>query len=199
MNLILSIIIPVYNKSPYIRKCLDSIIKSNILNIEVIVINDGSTDDSHKILKEYTKRFSQIVYIKSETNKGVSTARNIGLDKANGEYIIFIDIDDYVSSQYLSNIILHLQSSCDVYIWGITKLYPNNQTETITLPSYGTISQQQLKESFYIFQEKGLLGYVSNKAIKNSIVKKHNIRFNSQYTLAEDLDFYIQYYSYCTY
>ena len=91
----LSIIIPVFNTDEkYLRECLDSVIRQTMQEIEIICVNDGSTDGSLDILNEYSKKDSRIIVIDKE-NAGVSVARNYGIDRASGEYIMFLDSDDY--------------------------------------------------------------------------------------------------------
>lgn len=91
-----SVIIPIYNVGLYIRKCLDSIVNQTLKNIEIICINDGSTDNSIGIVEEYAKLDNRIKVIDFKENKGVSIARNTGINQANGEYISFIDPDDFI-------------------------------------------------------------------------------------------------------
>lgn len=93
-----SVIIPVYNTEKYLRNCLNSIITQTLREIEIICINDGSTDSSLEILREYAQRDDRFVVI-SQTNKGQSFARNKGIDVARGEYIAFVDSDDYLEKQ----------------------------------------------------------------------------------------------------
>ena len=92
----ISVIVPVYNVELYLSKCLDSLVHQTIESIEIIVVNDGSTDNSQKIIDEYKTKYPNKIksYIKS--NGGLSDARNYGIDKANGQYIGFVDSDDYV-------------------------------------------------------------------------------------------------------
>ena len=92
---LLSVIIPVYNVEPYLEQCLDSVINQTYKNLEIICINDGSSDNSLKILEKYQKKDSRIKLI-NQKNKGLSEARNAGLDVAKGEYIAFVDSDDYL-------------------------------------------------------------------------------------------------------
>lgn len=99
-NSVISIIIPVYNASKYIEKCLESIINQTYQSIEIIVINDGSKDNSLEILNEYASKDNRIKVIDKE-NGGVSSARNLGIDKATGKYIMFIDSDDYIEKDML--------------------------------------------------------------------------------------------------
>ena len=91
-----SVIVPVYNVYAYIDKCLNTLVNQTLTDIEIIVVNDGSPDNSEEIINKYLNSFSNIVYYKKE-NGGLSDARNYGLKKAHGEYIAFIDSDDYVS------------------------------------------------------------------------------------------------------
>ena len=96
-----SVIIPVYNVETYISKCISSVIEQSYKNIEIILIDDGSKDSSGKILDEYEKGDDRITVI-HQKNKGVSAARNRGLELASGDYVVFVDGDDWVDSNYVS-------------------------------------------------------------------------------------------------
>lgn len=112
----ISIIIPVYNVEKYLKMCLDSVINQTYQNLEIILINDGSTDNSGKICEEYKRADSRIILIHKE-NEGLSMARNTGLDIASGEYISFVDSDDYISRnmvETLYNRLLETQSDMAV-------------------------------------------------------------------------------------
>ena len=98
---LISIIIPVYNAKSYVSRCLDSIKAQDYTNWEVIIINDGSTDGVEDILNEYAEKDSRIKPINIE-NAGVSNARNVGLSKAIGEYVYFLDVDDWIETNTLS-------------------------------------------------------------------------------------------------
>ena len=100
MNEKITVIVPVYNVEHYLNKCLDSIIKQTYKNLEIIVVNDGSTDNSGIICQEYARKDNRIIYIEKE-NGGLSDARNVGLDKMTGSYVTFIDSDDWVESDYV--------------------------------------------------------------------------------------------------
>ncbi|AFR69392.1 glycosyltransferase/CDP-glycerol:poly(glycerophosphate) glycerophosphotransferase [Brachyspira pilosicoli B2904] len=99
-----SVIIPVYNVEEYLKECLDSVINQTLKEIEIICIDDCSTDSSYSILEEYAKKDSRIVLIKNKENMGVGYNRNIGIKEAKGEYIGFIDSDDYISEDYYENL-----------------------------------------------------------------------------------------------
>lgn len=91
-----SVIVPVYNTEKYLKKCLDSLVNQTLDDIEIIVINDCSPDNAKKILSEYEKKYKNIKVIHNKTNKGIGYNRNLGIEKASGKYIAFVDSDDYV-------------------------------------------------------------------------------------------------------
>ena len=96
-----SVIVPAYNASKYLKKCLDSLVNQTLKDIEIIVINDCSTDNTKDILKNYEAKHSNIKVIHNKVNKGIGYNRNLGMKKANGKYISFIDSDDYVDATFL--------------------------------------------------------------------------------------------------
>ena len=120
-----SIIIPVYNSSRYLRKCLDSVVKQTYQDIEIILVNDGSTDDSLTILKEYQKKYNNIV-IYDITNHGQGYARNLGLKNCHGNYVMFIDSDDYVDVDIVNKLVTNIRDS-DVAICDMYEVYDKNQ------------------------------------------------------------------------
>lgn len=103
----ISVIVPVYNTEKYLSRCLESIVNNNYRELEIVCINDGSSDNSLAILKEYQKQDSRIIVLDTP-NSGVSAARNMGLDYATGDYIAFVDSDDWVHKEYF-RILLHYQ------------------------------------------------------------------------------------------
>lgn len=105
INFKISVIIPVYNSEKYIEKCLDSVLNQTYKNFEIIVINDGSKDNSKEILEKYAKKYPNIIRHIEQENKGVAKTRNYGIQIAKGEYIAFIDNDDYIDNDYLENFV----------------------------------------------------------------------------------------------
>lgn len=114
----ISIIVPVYNAHKTLRRCLDSILKQDFSDIQIIAINDGSSDDSLDILKEYAFIDKRIDVINQE-NQGVSVARNKGIVSAKGEYIMFVDSDDYIEPQTCSSLLKYLKSDIQLVIFGL--------------------------------------------------------------------------------
>ena len=99
----LSIIVPIYNVDPYLRKCVDSLLMQDIQDYEIILVNDGSTDNSGEIAQQYADTYANVKLI-SQENKGLSVARNVGIKQANGKYIIFVDSDDYLQPNVLGEL-----------------------------------------------------------------------------------------------
>ena len=125
----LSIIIPIYNVERYLNKCIDSVINQNYDDYEVLLIDDGSIDYSGKICDRYSKEYS---FIKTfhKSNSGLSDARNYGITRATGEYIIFVDGDDFLQENVLSKIAEYLkQNKCEIMITRLVESFENENIE----------------------------------------------------------------------
>ena len=109
----ISVIVPVYNTGKYLDKCISSIVNQDYKNLQLILIDDGSSDNSLEILKKWELKDDRILIL-SEKHKGVSHARNIGIKKAEGEFIAFIDSDDWVIDKYFSTLISDVKDSIDI-------------------------------------------------------------------------------------
>lgn len=128
----ISIIIPVYNVEKYLRRCMDSILNQDYKNIEIILINDGSTDKSEYICKEYSERNKNIKFI-SQNNKGIAETRNIGLKHATGEYVTFLDSDDWVEGNIYSTLIRTAEEyNSDIVVCGYNKYYEGGRIQSVT-------------------------------------------------------------------
>ena len=124
---LISIVIPVYNVENYLNRCIESIISQTYENIEIILINDGSKDNSLLICKEYKNKDKRIKVI-DKKNEGVSIARNIGVEKSSGKYVIFVDSDDWIEKTFVEN--LHKKISeynVDICIGGCINYSDKNQ------------------------------------------------------------------------
>lgn len=99
----ISVIVPVYNAEVFLKRCLDSVIKQNYKNLQIIVVDDGSTDNSLQIIKKFAN-YDKRIEVYSKKNEGVATARNYGLSKVKGEYITFVDSDDYINSKMITEL-----------------------------------------------------------------------------------------------
>ncbi len=191
-----SIIIPLYNKKDYIDRGLRSIISQTFKDFEIIVIDDGSTDGSSIIVEELAAHDSRIVY-KRFDNAGVSIARNRGIELAQGEFVLFIDADDWIEADYLEKINNAIfQKSADIYIWGLTKDYSDRSKVQIPVMD-GVYCRQDFMSNMVEEQygsNEGLYGYICNKAIRRDLIIKNGIKFNPQLKLQEDYDFFLECY-----
>lgn len=191
-----SIIVPLFNKIDYLDKNLRSILSQSFHCFEVIVVDDGSTDGSSAIIEKVSTQDPRIVYKRFE-NGGVSVARNRGLDMAQGEYVLFIDADDWIETNYLEQIHDAIsRESADIYIWGLTKDYSDKSVIQTPIMS-GACSRRDFMGNMVIEQygeNEGLYGYICNKAIRRDLIINNGIRFNPQIKLQEDYDFFLNCY-----
>lgn len=169
-----SIIVPVYNVEKYLKRCLDSLVNQTLKDIEIICVNDGSTDGSLAILNEYVRNDDRIVVINQE-NSGQSVARNRGIDVAKGEYIGFVDSDDWVCEDYFER--LHnsaIQNNAEIAVGGIIRLHKFNRRKFLTFDKEIVASDINLKFELCDMPEKS---YVWNKIYKSSKLKEIGLKF----------------------
>lgn len=122
MSALISIIVPVYNQEKYLSRCLDSILDQTYKNLEIVCVDDKSTDGSTEIIKHYVQKNSRIVYYRN-TGKGVSSARNYGIERANGEYIGFVDSDDFIQPQMYEFMLRAMQENdCEMVACGYERV-----------------------------------------------------------------------------
>lgn len=167
-----SIIIPVYNVEPLLRRCLDSVLSQDYKNIEIIIVNDGSTDNSLAICNEYKAKDSRIILINKE-NGGLSSARNAGIEKASGDILLFVDSDDWINSNLCSSIVpIFNHKEIDIVIFGFT-IIQGNRIKRISNPHSKHISKEEAMEGLLI--DKSIRNYAWNKAYKTELFK--NVRY----------------------
>ena len=181
-NKLISVIVPIYNTEKYLKRCIDSILQQTYKNLEIILIDDGSTDGSLEICNKYKNEDNRIRVIHTE-NGGVSRARNLGLENANGDFISFIDSDDYIDEDMYSKLYKEI-TNCDVDFL-IFNAYCNYDFEHIS----GIITKEQA--FYYILDKDKFRGYICNKFYKKSILKQQ--RFNEDIYICEDLLFNCEY------
>lgn len=167
-NSLISIIVLAYNVEKYIKKCIDSLLSQSYQNIEIIIVNDGSTDNTPEVLSEYTNQ--EKIRIFHQENKGISFSRNLGLMQAHGDYITFVDSDDYVSAQYCEKLYHHLiKNNADMSVCQFINIVKgeckpqNTNLKTRVLSKIEALS--------LIFEDKELQSYVCGKLFKKQIIK----------------------------
>lgn len=183
-----SIIIPIYNVEDYIDKCVSSVLGQNYSNFEVILVNDGSTDNSAKKACEYTRRDARVQLINKE-NGGLSDARNVGLERATGDYIIFLDSDDYWKDGTLSSIENSLNNKeSDIVVFGFDVDTYNPEGVLVSSRKVTSDSLYINKKNIISIKDKSFLGYAWNKAYKASLFTD-DILFDKGVSYIEDVLF----------
>lgn len=184
-NPCVSIIVPVYNVENYIGKCISSIIEQTYKNIEIIAINDGSKDNSGQILDNIAKTENRLKIIHKE-NAGVSAARNIGIDVAMGDYIIFVDGDDYLALDFVEYMMSLAKNGADFCLSTKCFMTQNEQqTKNETIKIYDAY------EATALMLSPDTIIYSPNKIFKKSFLKENNLRFDTSLFYGEGLTFVV--------
>lgn len=169
-----SIIVPVYNVEKYLRKCIDSLINQTLNDIEIICINDGSTDKSLKILKEYKNKDSRIILLNQE-NLGQSVARNRGIEIAKGEYLGFVDPDDWIDLDYYEKLYNAASTNdTDIAVGGIIRVTGIKKKKFLNFEKETLTDNTKLKFELCDVPEKS---YIWNKIYKTQKLKEINLKF----------------------
>lgn len=206
---LVSIVIPVYNVEHYIRTCLESVRNQSYQNIEVVCVNDGSPDDSLRILKEYEKNDFRFKVIDIE-NRGLSGARNVGTNNCNGEYIMYLDSDDWIDTDTIEiSVSYMIENQVDVVLWNYRKEYgiksvpvkvfkelrivKNNNFNLLYRRLIGLIGEE--------LKHPELCDSISTawgKLYKKNLIQRNNIEFVDIKEIGtEDLLFNVEYFKYC--
>jgi len=172
----ISVIVPVYNTAPYIERSINSITNQTLEDIEIICINDGSTDNSQEILEEFEEKDDRIKVISLEKNAGLGNARNIGMEMATGEFIGFIDSDDYIDHRYYEN------------------LYKYSEGYDIVQGYFVDTLNGVSGYVHHVFRYN-ITGYVVDSIFRKSFIDEHDLKFPINLKTAEDVQFRIDCYA----
>ena len=193
----ISVIVPVYNVSQYLPQCIKSILSQSYRNFELLLVDDGSSDNSLSICENYAKQDNRISVL-SKKNGGVSSARNLGLDNIHGEWVAFIDGDDYVNEFYLEHMMraLKVQDMADLVIAGFTRVDDTSLHSIIDKWTYDNdlITTQQI--TFDQLNKIITWGVSVSKLFRASIIKAQHIRFNN-IPIKEDVAFLLNFVDKC--
>lgn len=181
----ISAIIPIYNAQNTLNQCIDSILNQTFTDWELLLIDDGSTDQSGELCDKYAAK-DQRIKVVHKKNGGVSSARNTGLDHAKGNWITFVDSDDFIDTTFLDSLIK--SQSYDLYIAGIQFI---NST-TILLPPEKCIKIEDVTVLDNLLN-KLYFTVPWGKVYRNDIIQQNNIRFNINLKIGEDTDFVLRY------
>ncbi len=187
----ISIVIPAYNAEMVLNKCIESLILQSYSNIEILIIDDGSKDNTLQIANTFAKADSRIKVF-TKKNSGVSDTRNLGLEKVTGDYVSFIDADDYVEKNFFDNF-LKSKKNMDLYASGYKKKN-GNLINDLEIPTTEYVSRQEMTNS--ILKDAAVYSFPWNKLYKTEIIKKNNIRFRTNIRYGEDLVFLFDFLKY---
>ncbi|MGO5070048.1 glycosyltransferase family 2 protein [Roseburia faecis] len=190
-NILVSVIVPVYNTEKYIERCLKSLKEQTYKNIEVILIDDGSTDNTLHVCEKY-KREDRRFSFTTKTNTGVSDTRNIGIEKAKGKYVVFVDSDDYVENDYIETLVQGMESydvqmACVEYkiISGNNQKLHRYMEKDVCMNAESAIN--------CLGDQRFFQGYLWNKIFVKDIILNNNLTFDTNIRLCEDMLFCLKY------
>lgn len=189
----ISIIVPVYNVETYLQRCIDSILKQTFTDYELLLIDDGSNDKSGAICDEYARKVSRVKVFHKD-NGGVSTARNMGLSKANGKWVYFVDSDDIVLPDALETFVSLIEPVTDFLMAGycVSDEYGTVLGQPKVQRSSKLTALQALKE-MYVPTDFGYQGYLWCKLFKKEVIRQNNLRFVESISFNEDRVFIVEY------
>lgn len=193
MNTKYSVIIPAYNAEKTIERCVDSLLQTSQDNIELILINDGSTDHTEEICMIYAKKNKNIRFF-SKNNGGVSSARNVGLENAKGKYIIFVDSDDFVKNEYFDVMDEAVRNEPDFVLLGRCIFDGQHYSQYLTeVQDQETLIEQETTKILCRALQHQQLNSPCYKIFKREIIENNKIRFDERLPIGEDKVFVVQY------
>lgn len=193
-----SIIIPIFNMEKYLNKCIESILKQTYKNIEIILINDGSTDCSEQIVIEWAKKDSRIIYVYQE-NKGSGIARNNGLSKATGKYVVFVDPDDWIEEDAIEQFVFQMErNNPDLIIACAYNEYFDKNGKILEIKKDNFLNEymndiEKIKNKYVSLFLENAITAPWNKMYKLDIIKQNNIEFPNL-KRSQDIVFNYRYY-----
>lgn len=193
MQDIITVVVPVYNAEKYLKRCIDSIISQTYVNLDIILVNDGSTDRSGNICDEYAKTDLRIRVIHKK-NEGVSVARNTGINLAKGKYLVFVDSDDYLEEKYCQLLYEVQQKYTEAFvICGFNTVSADKCVLDEYVYESGKLKSEVFKEDIIDLISKWLINMPWNKLYKTCELQERKIFMIEELSLAEDLLFNFEY------
>lgn len=189
-----SIVVPVYNAEKFINRCVDSLLAQTYQDFEILLVDDGSSDDSFSICKSYEQKDSRVIAVHKE-NGGVSSARNFGMELARGEWIGFVDADDNVYPRYLGSY-FNLGDEADLLIQGYKQINVKDGSTSYYSEPDSIIKAESMMPYILKTQKTWHLGYVWCKLFRSEIIKIYQLKFDTSIHQCEDLLFCISYLQY---
>lgn len=189
----ISIIVPVYNVEPFLRRCVDSILAQTFTDFELILVDDGSTDNSGAICDEYSEKDARIRAIHKQ-NGGVSSARNVGIDAANGKYLLFCDGDDFVAPNWAEILVDCITENPGCFIACRYKTVTKNEE----LEPAMDVDSGYSRVTYYDLFNKGVSAFSCNKIYNKGVIDRIGSRFDEAVGFSEDVEFNVKYCKECS-
>lgn len=199
-----SVIIPVYNASLYIEKCIKSLQSQSFSDFEIIAVNDGSKDNSYELLKSFSEKDNRIKVL-NQQNQGVSATRNNGIKEATGEWIVFVDSDDWVSSHYLQVFADCISTNIEIdMLFQDIHVVRNGEKFDSEMENYFKYHELPQNKPFKPKEILSItditkIGQPFAKAFKREIIKKFDLKFSPKYSMSEDFLFIVTYFNHIKY
>lgn len=192
-----SIIVPVYNAQDRIRKCIDSVLSQEYTDYELILVNDGSSDDTEKILNEYGSKDDRIVVVHKE-NSGPSDTRNMGISLAKGEYIQFLDADDWLTHDSTKVLVRQMEETgADMVVADFYRVVGNSVSRKGSIISNESMTLQEYAQNMMDSPADYYYGVLWNKLYKKDIIVEHDIKMDKELSFCEDFVFNLEYLLHC--
>lgn len=180
-----SVIVPVYKVERYLEKCLKSLLYQSLTETEILVVNDGSPDDSQKIIDRYARLFPQKIVSFQKENGGVAAARNFGIERAHGEYIAFLDGDDFADLDFCQRLYERaVETGADIVASDVRVLFPDGKVREVKSGHENADTREKIKKSLVSFYP-----VVWNKLYKRTLLEESGVRFSQGIATGEDVDF----------
>ncbi len=194
--MLISVIIPAYNCENTLKRTVESITGSGLVDYEIVIVNDGSTDNTAAVCNSLCSQYSFIKYIEQQNN-GVSAARNKGISIATGEYTMFFDADDTAEENGFSECVDIIENKKpDILVFGMSFDYYKNgklyRRDKLVAEQSGLLNKNQIKEAFESLYNTNALASACNKIYKRALISNNNILFNTNYFLMEDFLFSLE-------
>lgn len=185
-NVLASVIIPIFNVEKYLRECLDSVLSQTYNNLEIILVDDGSSDNSGKIADKYAKKDSRITIIRKQ-NEGVSKTKNLGIKIATGKFITFIDADDYIRDDFVENLVNDMVKHDAPIATTATEMCAIDQDTSVNIEVCSQF--EALERMFYGTLEKSENGV---QMFDRQLLVENKVLFDAEMKIGEDFDFFVQ-------
>lgn len=195
---LVSLVVPIYNMEEYLVRCMDTLLSQTVDTYEIILVDDGSTDNSSEMCDKYADKYKNKIRVVHKSNGGLSSARNAGIEAAQGKYVVFPDPDDWVEPNYVEQMLkIQAQYNADLVCVGHYIDYDNKSFPGTKEGSPILMDGKQAQKSLLL--PLGINGFAWNKLYHIDIIRKNELTFGDDVGTTEDLDFAYRYLAFCNY